>query len=77
VFWEQSGTFFPKYLFPEAFEMFEQFIFHPVSALFLIVALGAISELTDSRQPLLSYTAVYSVALILITAICQVLFFLL
>ncbi|MBN2290613.1 MAG: YidE/YbjL duplication [Candidatus Glassbacteria bacterium] len=40
-------------------------------------ALGAITEATDSRQPLLAYTAVYPVALILITVICQFLFFLL
>jgi len=40
-------------------------------------ALGAITDLTDSRQPLLAYTAVYPVALILITVICQFLFFLL
>ena len=40
-------------------------------------ALGAITEITDSRQPLLSYTAVYPVALIVITVICQFLYFLL
>ncbi len=40
-------------------------------------ALGAISEVTDSRQPLLSYAAVYPVALILMTVVCQFLFFLL
>jgi putative transport protein len=40
-------------------------------------ALGAISEETDSRRPLLAYSAVYPVALILITVICQFLFFLL
>ena len=40
-------------------------------------ALGAITDFTDSRLPLLSYTAVYPVALIVITVICQFLFFLL
>ncbi len=40
-------------------------------------ALGAITDMTDSRQPLLSYAAVYPVALIIITAVSQFLFFLL
>lgn len=40
-------------------------------------ALGAITDLTDSRQPLLAYTAVYPVALIVITVISQFLIFLL
>ena len=40
-------------------------------------ALGAISEVTDSGQPLLSYAAVYPVALILMTVTCQFLIFLL
>jgi len=40
-------------------------------------ALGAITEISDSRQPLLAYSAVYPVALIFITVICQFLYFLL
>lgn len=40
-------------------------------------ALGAVSDVTDSRQPLLSYAAVYPVALILMTVTCQFLIFLL
>jgi putative transport protein len=40
-------------------------------------ALGAISDVTDSRQPLLTYAAVYPVALILMTVTCQFLIFLL
>lgn len=40
-------------------------------------ALGAISELSDRPEPILAYTGVYPVALILITIICQFLYFLL
>jgi putative transport protein len=40
-------------------------------------ALGAISELTDRSEPFLAYSAVYPVALILMTICCQVLVYLL
>lgn len=40
-------------------------------------ALGAIADQTDSKLPLLSYSSVYPVALILITVVSQLLFFLL
>lgn len=40
-------------------------------------ALGAISDLSDRNEPILAYTAVYPVALIFITVISQVLYFLL
>jgi len=40
-------------------------------------ALGAVSELSSRNEALLAYTAVYPVALIFITVVCQILFFLL
>jgi putative transport protein len=40
-------------------------------------ALGTIADLTESRLPLMAYTAVYPVALITITVVCQFLYFLL
>lgn len=40
-------------------------------------ALGAVSELSGRNEALLAYTGVYPVALIFITVICQILFFLL
>ena len=40
-------------------------------------ALGVITEASDRSEPVLAYTAVYTVALIVITVLCQLLYFLL
>jgi putative transport protein len=40
-------------------------------------ALGAISGITSRPEPVLAYSAVYPVALILITVVCQFLYYLL
>jgi putative transport protein len=40
-------------------------------------ALGALSEMSSRNEPILAYTGVYPVALVLITILCKFLFYLL